>query len=95
MVYSTDTAAELELVCSQASQAGAVQAVPCSPWAEGGAGSVALAEAVLRAAETPRQFSFLYELEVLYTSLGSMLWRPYLLLAPFLLVNDPKVDGSF
>ncbi|XP_062323540.1 C-1-tetrahydrofolate synthase, cytoplasmic [Osmerus eperlanus] len=62
--FSTDTGAELELVCSQASQAGAVQAVPCSPWAEGGAGAVALAEAVLRAAETPRQFSFLYELEV-------------------------------
>lgn len=61
---STDTDAELGLVCEQAKLAGALEAVPCSHWAEGGAGAVALGQAVQRAAETPHQINFLYDLEV-------------------------------
>uniref|UniRef100_A0A4W5R9A1 C-1-tetrahydrofolate synthase, cytoplasmic n=1 Tax=Hucho hucho TaxID=62062 RepID=A0A4W5R9A1_9TELE len=61
---STDTDAELGLVCEQAKLAGAFEAVPCSHWAEGGAGAVALGQAVQRAAETPHQMNFLYDLEM-------------------------------
>uniref|UniRef100_A0A8C7GGR2 C-1-tetrahydrofolate synthase, cytoplasmic n=1 Tax=Oncorhynchus kisutch TaxID=8019 RepID=A0A8C7GGR2_ONCKI len=61
---STDTDAELGLVCEQAKLAGALEAVPCSHWAEGGAGAVALGQAVQRAAETPHQMNFLYDLEM-------------------------------
>uniref|UniRef100_A0A8C7QMC1 C-1-tetrahydrofolate synthase, cytoplasmic n=1 Tax=Oncorhynchus mykiss TaxID=8022 RepID=A0A8C7QMC1_ONCMY len=61
--FSTDTDAELGLVCEQAKLAGALEAVPCSHWAEGGAGAVALGQAVQRAAETPHQINFLYDLE--------------------------------
>lgn len=60
----TDTAAELELVCSMAKAAGAFDAVRCSHWAEGGAGALALGQAVQRASETPSNFKFLYDLEV-------------------------------
>uniref|UniRef100_A0A4W5R9B1 C-1-tetrahydrofolate synthase, cytoplasmic n=1 Tax=Hucho hucho TaxID=62062 RepID=A0A4W5R9B1_9TELE len=62
--FSTDTDAELGLVCEQAKLAGAFEAVPCSHWAEGGAGAVALGQAVQRAAETPHQMNFLYDLEM-------------------------------
>nr|XP_046154019.1 C-1-tetrahydrofolate synthase, cytoplasmic-like [Oncorhynchus gorbuscha]XP_046154020.1 C-1-tetrahydrofolate synthase, cytoplasmic-like [Oncorhynchus gorbuscha]XP_046154021.1 C-1-tetrahydrofolate synthase, cytoplasmic-like [Oncorhynchus gorbuscha]XP_046154022.1 C-1-tetrahydrofolate synthase, cytoplasmic-like [Oncorhynchus gorbuscha] len=62
--FSTDTDAELGLVCEQAKLAGALEAVPCSHWAEGGAGAVALGQAVQRAAETPHQMNFLYDLEI-------------------------------
>uniref|UniRef100_A0A8C7QMX5 C-1-tetrahydrofolate synthase, cytoplasmic n=1 Tax=Oncorhynchus mykiss TaxID=8022 RepID=A0A8C7QMX5_ONCMY len=62
--FSTDTDAELGLVCEQAKLAGALEAVPCSHWAEGGAGAVALGQAVQRAAETPHQINFLYDLEM-------------------------------
>uniref|UniRef100_A0A674DSL3 C-1-tetrahydrofolate synthase, cytoplasmic n=1 Tax=Salmo trutta TaxID=8032 RepID=A0A674DSL3_SALTR len=62
--FSTDTDAELGLVCEQAKLAGALEAVPCSHWAEGGAGAVALGQAVQRAAEIPHQMNFLYDLEM-------------------------------
>lgn len=60
----TDTEAELDLVCSMAKAAGAFDAVRCSHWAEGGAGAVALGQAVQRASEAPSNFKFLYDLEV-------------------------------
>lgn len=60
----TDTEAELDLVCRVAKAAGAFDAVHCSHWAEGGAGAVALGQAVQRASEAPSQFKFLYDLEV-------------------------------
>uniref|UniRef100_A0A6Q2XIA9 C-1-tetrahydrofolate synthase, cytoplasmic n=1 Tax=Esox lucius TaxID=8010 RepID=A0A6Q2XIA9_ESOLU len=62
--FSSDTGAELELVCARAKQAGGVEAVPCSPWAEGGAGAVELGQAVRRAADTPHRMNFLYDLEI-------------------------------
>lgn len=63
--HSCDTNAELELVCSQAMQAGAFDAVQCTHWSEGGAGALTLAEAVRRAATLPGQFKFLYDSQVL------------------------------
>uniref|UniRef100_A0A8D3D468 C-1-tetrahydrofolate synthase, cytoplasmic n=1 Tax=Scophthalmus maximus TaxID=52904 RepID=A0A8D3D468_SCOMX len=62
--FKTDTVTELDLVCSVAKAAGAFDAVRCSHWAEGGAGAVALGQAVQRASEAPSDFKFLYDLEV-------------------------------
>uniref|UniRef100_A0A672SE24 C-1-tetrahydrofolate synthase, cytoplasmic n=1 Tax=Sinocyclocheilus grahami TaxID=75366 RepID=A0A672SE24_SINGR len=62
--YFCDTDTELELVCGQARQAGAFDAVQCTNWSEGGAGALALAEAVQRAAKLPGQFRFLYDTQV-------------------------------
>ncbi|CAG10709.1 unnamed protein product, partial [Tetraodon nigroviridis] len=62
--FKTDTEAELALVCSIAKAAGAFDAVRCTHWAEGGAGAVALGQAVQRASEAPSNFRFLYDLEL-------------------------------
>ncbi|XP_016102854.1 C-1-tetrahydrofolate synthase, cytoplasmic-like [Sinocyclocheilus grahami] len=62
--FSSDTRAELELVCGQARQAGAFEAVQCTNWSDGGAGALALAEAVQRAAKLPGQFRFLYDPQI-------------------------------
>ncbi|XP_059354652.1 C-1-tetrahydrofolate synthase, cytoplasmic isoform X2 [Carassius carassius] len=62
--FSGDTDPELELVCGQAREAGAFDAVQCTNWSEGGAGALALAEAVQRAAKLPGQFSFLYDTQI-------------------------------
>uniref|UniRef100_A0A672ZNN4 C-1-tetrahydrofolate synthase, cytoplasmic n=1 Tax=Sphaeramia orbicularis TaxID=375764 RepID=A0A672ZNN4_9TELE len=62
--FKTDTEAELDLVCRMAKAAGAFDAVRCSHWAEGGAGAVALGQAVQRASEAPSNFKFLYDLEL-------------------------------
>ncbi len=61
--FTSDTPAELDLVRRAALEGGAEEAVVATHWAEGGAGAVALAEAVVRAAETPVDFRFLYPLE--------------------------------
>ncbi|XP_048062515.1 C-1-tetrahydrofolate synthase, cytoplasmic isoform X6 [Megalobrama amblycephala] len=62
--FSSDTDAELELVCGQARQAGAFDAVQCTNWSEGGAGALALAEAVQRAAKLTGSFRFLYDSQI-------------------------------
>lgn len=62
--FRGDTDAELELVCSQAKQAGAFDAVLCTNWSKGGAGALNLAEAVRRAAKLPGRFKFLYEPQI-------------------------------
>ncbi|XP_029350110.1 C-1-tetrahydrofolate synthase, cytoplasmic-like [Echeneis naucrates] len=62
--FKTDTDAELDLVCSMAKAAGAFDAVRCSHWAEGGAGAVALGQAVQRASGATSNFKFLYDLEL-------------------------------
>ncbi|XP_076873713.1 C-1-tetrahydrofolate synthase, cytoplasmic isoform X2 [Brachyhypopomus gauderio] len=62
--FSSDTEAELELVCNQARQAGVFDAVQCTNWSDGGAGALALAQSVQRAAETRRPFRFLYDLQM-------------------------------
>lgn len=62
--FKTDTEAELDLICSLAKAAGAFDAVRSSHWAEGGAGAVALGQAVQRASEAPSNFKFLYDVEL-------------------------------
>ena len=62
--FATDTPAELELIRKTAIEAGAVDACVCTHWAEGGKGALQLAEAVVKAAEMPTNFRFLYPLEM-------------------------------
>jgi len=63
--FAADSPAELELVRRAAvEQGGALDAVVCKVWEQGGEGAVALGEAVLRAAELPAEFRFLYPLDL-------------------------------
>lgn len=59
----TDTEAEIEIIREEAVAAGAEDAVPASHWADGGAGAVDLAKAVVTASSKPNNFKFLYELD--------------------------------
>jgi formyltetrahydrofolate synthetase len=62
--FLTDTPAELELIRkASVEEGGAVDALICEHWEKGGEGALALAEAVVKAAEMPAQFKFLYPLE--------------------------------
>jgi len=61
--FPTDTDAEVELIRQRSLAAGAEGAYRSDVWAKGGAGAEDLARAVLKAAERPKQFRFLYELE--------------------------------
>ena len=61
--FHTDTLAEIELVRRKAMEAGAYDAVPSNHWADGGAGSVAPAQAVIPACQPPSTFEFLVPLE--------------------------------
>lgn len=62
--FADDTEAEVELVRQAALEAGAEDAQVSRHWMEGGAGAVALAEAVVKAAEKPSDFKFLYPLDI-------------------------------
>ncbi|HET9914799.1 MAG TPA: formate--tetrahydrofolate ligase, partial [Anaerolineales bacterium] len=62
--FATDTPAEVELIRQAAIEAGAEDAAVCTHWMDGGKGAVALAEAVIKAAEKPTNFQFLYPLEM-------------------------------
>ncbi len=62
--FSTDTPAEVEIVRKAALESGAMEAVVSTHWMDGGAGAVKLAEAVIKAAEKPSEFRFLYPLEL-------------------------------
>jgi len=61
--FATDTEAELELVRRAAKDAGAEDAVRSTHWADGGAGALDLARAVVTACEKPSRFDFLYPLD--------------------------------
>ena len=61
--FPTDTEAEVELIRQRSLAAGAEGAYRSEVWAKGGAGAEDLARAVLKAAERPKQFRFLYELD--------------------------------
>ncbi|XP_029352061.1 monofunctional C1-tetrahydrofolate synthase, mitochondrial [Echeneis naucrates] len=63
-VFKTDTQAEIDLVCEIAKGCGASDAVPCNHWAQGGRGSIKLAQAVNEAASRPSNFQFLYNIEM-------------------------------
>ncbi|CAD7093696.1 unnamed protein product [Hermetia illucens] len=58
--HSKDTDAEHELIRKAALEAGAFDAVISRGWNYGGSGVVDAAEAVIRAAECPKNFKFLY-----------------------------------
>ena len=62
--FATDTKAEVELVRDAALEAGAEDAVVTTHWMHGGKGAYKLAEAVVRAAERPSDFKFLYPLNI-------------------------------
>ena len=63
--FPTDTLAELELVRKIAlGHPGVADAVVADHFSQGGAGAVALAEAVVKASEKPADFKFLYPLDV-------------------------------
>jgi formyltetrahydrofolate synthetase len=62
--FSGDTDAEIALIKKRALEAGALAAEHTTHWADGGAGAVALAEAVVAAAEEPSDFDFLYPLDI-------------------------------
>ena len=61
--FATDTPAEVEIVREASMRMGAMDAVVSTHWADGGAGAKKLAEAVIKAAEKPTNFQFLYPLE--------------------------------
>ncbi len=61
--FATDTEAEVELIRKSAIEFGATDAIKCTHWADGGAGTKKLAEAVVKAAEQKSNFKFLYPLE--------------------------------
>ena len=62
--FATDTQKEVEIVRQAAIEAGAEDSVVCTHWMNGGEGAVALAEAVVKAAEKPNHFKFLYPLDL-------------------------------
>ncbi|XP_011307448.1 C-1-tetrahydrofolate synthase, cytoplasmic isoform X2 [Fopius arisanus] len=62
--HATDTQAELEIVKNAAVKGGAREAVVCNHWAQGGAGAVELADAVIAATEKPSKFQVLYNLDL-------------------------------
>lgn len=62
--FRTDTTVELELVRKAALANGAFDAVIASHWSDGGAGAAQLADALIKACESPKSnFHFLYDLE--------------------------------
>ena len=60
--FTTDTAKEIELIRKIALKSGAEDAVLSDVWANGGQGGKALAKAVVKAADKPSNFKFLYPL---------------------------------
>jgi len=69
--FDTDTDRELDAVRAIALRAGADDAVVSTMWADGGKGGLDLARAVVRAAERPSGFRFLYDLN---QSLKEKIW---------------------
>ncbi|GMF99517.1 unnamed protein product [[Candida] boidinii] len=65
--FATDTDAEIQAIKEEAIKAGAHDAIPSNHWAKGGAGSVDLAQGVVRAIEEKpvagEPLPFLYDLE--------------------------------
>ncbi len=61
--FATDTPAEVEMVRKAAVEAGAEDAVGCTHWMDGGKGAKRLAELVVKTAEKPSKFQFLYPLD--------------------------------
>ena len=64
LYFSTDTEAELELLKQAAIESGATDAIICNHWAEGGAGAIELADAVIAATNKISNFRLLYDLNI-------------------------------
>jgi methylenetetrahydrofolate dehydrogenase (NADP+)/methenyltetrahydrofolate cyclohydrolase/formyltetrahydrofolate synthetase len=62
--FAADTPAEVELIRKAAIEAGAMDAVVCTHWMNGGKGAIELAKAVVKACEKPTEFKFLYPLNI-------------------------------
>jgi len=62
--FTNDTDKEVALLEKIAREAGAHAAVMTDHWAKGGAGSIDLANAVMEACDQPKEFRFLYELDM-------------------------------
>ncbi|MEX2280380.1 MAG: formate--tetrahydrofolate ligase [Acidimicrobiia bacterium] len=62
--FPTDTWAEISLIKEAALAAGASDAVLAEHWLKGGEGAAALAEAVVKACEEPKEFAYLYPLNM-------------------------------
>lgn len=62
--FPTDSDKEIQFVLDRAMKAGATSAVISKVWADGGAGGVDLAKAVIEACEKPSQFKYLYPLDI-------------------------------
>ncbi|XP_003697425.1 C-1-tetrahydrofolate synthase, cytoplasmic [Apis florea] len=63
-VHATDTQSELELIKKAAIESGAIDAIICNHWSEGGAGATALADAVIAATNKHYNFKVLYDLNI-------------------------------
>ena len=61
--FDSDSDAEIDVIRDAATNAGAEEAVVSEVWARGGEGGTELAHAVMKAADKPKQFRFLYELD--------------------------------
>ncbi|OGO26099.1 MAG: formate--tetrahydrofolate ligase [Chloroflexi bacterium RBG_16_51_16] len=62
--FANDTPAEVEIVRKAALDAGADDSVVSRHWMEGGDGAIKLAEAIVKAADKPSAFKFLYPLDL-------------------------------
>jgi len=60
--FDADTEEEIDVIKDEAKAAGAEGAIVSNVWERGGEGGVELAEAVVKAAEKPTEFKFLYPL---------------------------------
>ncbi|CDR47610.1 CYFA0S34e00694g1_1 [Cyberlindnera fabianii] len=61
---SSDTDAEHNIIKRASLEAGAVDAIVSNHWEEGGKGAVDLAEGVIKASNAPKDFKFLYDLDL-------------------------------
>jgi methylenetetrahydrofolate dehydrogenase (NADP+)/methenyltetrahydrofolate cyclohydrolase/formyltetrahydrofolate synthetase len=61
--FETDTEAEIAVIKEESIAAGAEDAVPANHWAEGGAGAIDLAKAVMTASSKEKDFKLLYGLD--------------------------------
>jgi len=62
--FTDDTDNEVQLLEKLSVEAGASAAVMCDVWGEGGGGAIDLAHAVVKACEEPKDFKFLYPLDI-------------------------------
>jgi methylenetetrahydrofolate dehydrogenase (NADP+)/methenyltetrahydrofolate cyclohydrolase/formyltetrahydrofolate synthetase len=61
--FESDTEAEIAVIKEESIAAGAEDAVPANHWAEGGAGAIDLAKAVMTASSKEKDFKLLYDLD--------------------------------